>query len=278
MTQATSGTMPIPRIIYGTAWKKDATERLVTTAIRQGFRAIDTACQPKHYNERGVGAGIAAALTNTACKRPDLFLQSKFTAASGQDPERLPYDPKAPIPQQVAQSCATSLKNLRTDYLDSLVLHSPLPSAKQTLEAWQAMESLFDSGAVRQLGISNCYQQRQLEALYTAARIKPTILQNRFYADTRYDRDLRIYCRNRQITYQSFWTLTANGHALAHPTVKGLALEYGRTEPQILFRYLTQAGITPLTGTTSDIHMREDLAIFEFELTPAERHSVDALF
>src|ERR1700744_339805 len=100
MTQATSGTMPMPHIIYGTAWKKDATERLVATAIRQGFRAIDTACQPKHYNERGVGAGIAAALTNTNCKRADLFLQSKFTAASGQDPERLPYDPKAPIPQQ----------------------------------------------------------------------------------------------------------------------------------------------------------------------------------
>src|ERR1700676_4110941 len=101
----------IPKIIYGTAWKKADTERLVRTAIRQGFRGIDTACQPKHYDKAGVGAGVAACLDDKLT-RPDLFLQTKFTPVSGQDPMRIPYDPRAPPPEQVAQSVAASLQNL----------------------------------------------------------------------------------------------------------------------------------------------------------------------
>ena len=151
----------VPKILYGTAWKKSDTENFVRTAIRLGFRGIDTACQPKHYHEPGVGAGVAACLRGEpACNgnlaREDLYLQTKFTALSGQDPARIPYDPKAPLPDQVRQSLAVSLRNLQTDYLDGLLLHSPLPSARQTLEVWQAMESLVDVRRVRQLGISNC--------------------------------------------------------------------------------------------------------------------------
>jgi len=65
---------------------------------------------------------------------------------------------------------------------------------------------------------------------------------------------------------------------LAQQRVQGLALKYGRTPAQILFRYLTQEGIVPLTGTTSEVHMREDLQIFEFELTEGERKAQGALF
>jgi diketogulonate reductase-like aldo/keto reductase len=274
---ASSSSLPMPRMLYGTAWKKDDTERLVATAIREGFRGIDTACQPKHYNEPGVGAGIAASL-GRQLQRTDLFLQTKFTSVSGQDPERIPYDPQAPLTQQVAQSCEASLRNLRTDYLDSLVLHSPLPSAKQNLQVWQAMESLVAAGSVRQLGISNCYQLRQLETLYESARIKPAVVQNRFYADTQYDRDIRGFCRKQRIAYQSFWTLTANPEVLASRTVTALAAKYGRTPAQVFFRYLAHIGVTPLTGTRSTSHMREDLAIFEFDLTEAERKSMDLFF
>jgi diketogulonate reductase-like aldo/keto reductase len=131
---------------------------------------------------------------------------------------------------------------------------------------------------VRQLGISNCYQLRQLEALYDAARIKPAVLQNRFYADTRYDREIRAYCRKQRLTYQSFWTLSANPQVLTHRTVVAIAAKYQRTAAQVLFRYLTQIEVTPLTGTRTEAHMREDLAIFEFELTDAERKAMDLLF
>ena len=261
-----------PRILYGTAWKKDDTESLVRTAILQGFRGIDTACQPKHYHEAGVGAGWSGSLA-----RADLYLQTKFTSVSGQDPARIPYDAKAPLAEQVRQSLAVSLRNLGTDYLDCLVLHSPLPSTRQTLEVWRTMESLVESREVRQLGISNCYRLGELEALFDSARYKPAVVQNRFYADTGYDREIRAFCRQHGILYQSFWTLSANPRVLAHRTVRELASKYGRTPAQILFRYLTQNDIVPLTGTRSETHMREDLAIFEFELADFECAAMDAL-
>jgi diketogulonate reductase-like aldo/keto reductase len=259
----------VPRIIYGTAWKKSATSGLVNLAIENGFRGIDTACQPKHYDEAGVGAGIAASLKQ-GLTRADLYLQTKFTSLSGQDPRRIPYDATAPLPHQVAQSVAVSLKNLQTDYLDCVLLHSPMPTMRQTLAAVRALETLVDTGQVRQLGISNCYRLDDLKSLYESSRIKPAVVQNRFYAETRYDRDIRAFCDRHQIIYQSFWTLSANPHLLAHKTITILSAAHRRTAAEILFRYLTQVGVVPLTGTQSETHMRADLSIFDFELGGAE--------
>ena len=119
----------------------------------------------------------------------------------------MPYDPKASLSRQVLQSFQASLRNLGADYLDGLLLHSPYPDDKDTLEAWRAMESLYDEGGVRQLGVSNCYELSRLELLCRNARIKPAAIQNRFYAKTRYDKDIRAFCRENSIIYQSFWTL-----------------------------------------------------------------------
>jgi len=268
----------MPQILYGTAWKKSDTERLVAAALRLGFRGIDTACQPKHYEEPGVGAAVAAALATGRIARQDLYLQTKFTPVSGQDALRVPYDPRAPVADQVAQSFEVSLRNLRTDYVDGLVLHSPLPTERLTNEAWRAMELVAMAGKARQLGVSNCYQIQQLDAIYTAARVKPAVLQNRFCAETRYDHGLREYCREHGIVYQSFWTLTANPQIPGHHAVTDLAERYQRTAAQLLFRYLTQIGVVPLTGTRSEAHMREDLAIFEFQLADTELARLGALF
>jgi hypothetical protein len=97
-----SSNVRVPRIIYGTAWKKAATEQLVSLAIQKGFRGIDTACQPKHHDEPGVGAGVAASLKQGPT-RADLYLQTKFTSLSGQDPKRIPYDPKASPADQITR-------------------------------------------------------------------------------------------------------------------------------------------------------------------------------
>src|SRR5271154_7527830 len=111
-------------IIYGTAWKEDRTADLVELALRMGFRAVDTANQRRHYFEAGVGQGLAAAYRAGVVTRADLFLQTKFTYQNGQD-HRLPYDPEATLSVQVAQSLASSLEHLGTDYVDSYVLHGP---------------------------------------------------------------------------------------------------------------------------------------------------------
>ena len=266
----------IPWIIYGTAWKKDSTAALVEQAISLGFRGIDTACQPKHYNEAGVGDGVAAC-KERGIVRSELYLQSKFTPLNGQDPERVPYDAKASLGEQVAQSFQTSLKNLQTTYLDCLILHSPLANQQQMEEVWQAMEQIFDNGGATQLGISNCYDLQQFKLLYRNAKVKPAVIQNRFYDETQYDRTIRDFCQQQRIIYQSFWTLTANPQVLAHTTLKTLAAKYQRSTAQVFFRYLNQINIIPLTGTTSETHMREDLAIIDFELTADECEAVGKL-
>lgn len=267
----------VPRLVYGTAWKKDRTAALVEQALAVGFRGVDTACQPKHYDEPGVGAGLARALS-AGLGRRDVYVQTKFTSLSGQDPRRVPYDPRASLAEQVRQSCAASLQNLGVTYLDCLVLHSPMRRFDDTLTAWREMEAFVDAGTVLELGISNCYDLRTLDALWQAARIKPLVVQNRFYAETNYDHAIRAACDQHGMIYQSFWTLSANPHVLAHPDVRAIAKRRGVTEPQVLFRALTQLGVHPLTGTTSQEHMRQDLAILGFELSETEVADVTATF
>ncbi|OAN54576.1 aldo/keto reductase [Paramagnetospirillum marisnigri] len=266
----------IPRIVYGTAWKKERTAALVEQALRLGFRGIDTACQPKHYDEAGVGAGLAAARA-AGIERQHLYLQTKFTPLSGQDPSRIPYDPTASLAQQVAQSFQRSLANLGTERLDCLVLHSPLANPSDLREVWLAMEAIVDAGGARQLGISNCYDPAVLRHLYENSRIKPAVVQNRFHAATHFDRFIRDFCNRNGLIYQSFWTLTANPDILSHATLKDLMAKHGRTAPQILFRYLSQCGVVPLTGTTSATHMREDLDIVNFRLDDGDCQAVAAL-
>lgn len=137
----------VPAFFYGTAWKEERTEALTRQAIDAGFRAIDTANQRRHYVEAGVGAAWRAA----GLDRGALFLQTKFTYMRGQD-ARLPYDPRAPIAEQVRQSFASSLEHLQTDYVDSYVLHGPALAyglADADWEAWGAMAELQRAGRAR---------------------------------------------------------------------------------------------------------------------------------
>src|SRR5262245_46902613 len=113
-----------PTFLYGTAWKEERTLFLTELALRAGFRGIDTANQRRHYFEGGVGQALTAAYRSGLVTRADLFLQTKFTYRDGQD-HRLPYDPEARPSDQVAQSMASSLEHLGTDYVDSFVLHGP---------------------------------------------------------------------------------------------------------------------------------------------------------
>lgn len=269
--------MRMPSIIYGTAWKKERTADLVEAALQAGFRGIDTACQPKHYDESLVGVGLQR-MVSQGLKREDVYLQTKFTPLSSQDPEDLPYSVSSSLKEQVMTSFEVSLANLQTDYIDALLLHSPLDSHEQTMQAWMAMENLYSQGCVYQLGISNCYDLDVFKALYAEANVKPGIVQNRFYKDTAYEVELRDWCKDKGIIFQSFWSLTANPDILSSDTVGMYADKYKKTAAQIFFRYLSQSGIVPLTGTASEQHMREDLDIFNFTLSTDELQNMNLLF
>lgn len=256
----------VPRLIYGTAWKKERTAELVVSAVQAGFRGIDTACQPRHYAEEGVGEALSI-LRQQGVERETLYLQTKFTPLSGQDPKNVPYDKEAPLGEQLLQSFARSQQNLRTDYVDALILHTPLFPFAHLLTVWRAMEGLCKRGGARQLGISNCYDLDLLQRLYREAEIKPALVQNRFYDESGYDTELRRWCLEKGIIYQSFWSLTANPHILASDTLKTLAAEHNRTQAQIFFAFLMAVGIVPLTGTTSATHMTEDLEALDITLS-----------
>jgi diketogulonate reductase-like aldo/keto reductase len=274
---AMPGTQFLPEFLYGTAWKEDRTQALTELAIRMGFRGIDTANQRRHYFEAGVGQGLAAAYRAGSVTRADLFLQTKFTYRPSQD-HRLPYDPAARLSVQVAQSMASSLEHLGTDYVDSYVLHGPSSGYGWTeadAEVWEAMIKERDAGRTRLLGMSNV-SLLHLEQMAAAHAEVPAFVQNRCFARTGWDREVRLFCRERNIIYQGFSLLTANVEVLTHPLVTGLAARAKVTPAQIVFAF-ARAGMLPLTGTSDAEHMKQDLANVAMALPPDAVKAIECL-
>ena len=183
----------------------------------------------------------------------------------------MPYDPSLSIPEQVRASIASSLYNFRTDaghhtayevYLDCVVLHSPLPTLAQTLEVWETLEE-FVPHKVRNLGISNV-ALATLRPLYDVAKIKPSVVQNRFYRQTNFDVSLRRFCLENNIVYQSFWTLTANPKLLNSEPVGTLASQTTVSSEAALYSLVLGLGNTVvLDGTTREERMKGDLQDLE---------------
>lgn len=257
----------IPAFIYGTAWKKEKSADLVYQALCSGFKGVDTAAQPKHYSEDLVGDGIRRALKEDKVSRESLFIQTKFTSTQGHDPNNMPYDPRSSITEQVHTSIRSSLYNLRpleeessaySTILDSLVFHSPLPTMAQTLEAWKTAETYYPH-SIRNLGISNV-TPKILEQLYNAVTVKPAVVQNRFYPDTHFDAQIRAFCIEKAIIYQSFWTLTANPKILRSNEVARLADQAGLSTSEAMYCLVLGLGNTTiLDGTKTVEHMIGDL-------------------
>lgn len=271
-------TLNAPNFLYGTAWKEDRTAALTNLALCTGFRGIDTANQRKHYHEVAVGAGLAAAYRDGIVTRGEVFLQTKFTYQAGQD-HRLPYDPRAPLAEQVAQSMASSLEHLGTDYVDSYVLHGPASRYGWTAadaDVWQAMQQERDAGRTRCLGVSNIALP-QLQQMMEAHREAPAFVQNRCYAVMGWDREVRDFCREQGIIYQGFSLLTANPAALRHPLIQGAATKHDATPAQILFAFARAVGMLPLTGTVSPEHMRADIAALDVALSPNLVSMIEAI-
>jgi diketogulonate reductase-like aldo/keto reductase len=267
MPLTTNNQITVPSFMYGTAWKKEATTKLVQQAIESGFTAIDTANQLKHYDEARVGEALQI-VKQIGVTRESLFLQTKFTSIDGQD-HRLPYDPAASLTNQVKQSMDSSLQHLHTDYLDSFVLHGPYSRyglGKDDWEVWAAIEELYTSGKTRMIGISNVSADQLIE-LCAGAKVKPAMVQNRCYAVTGWDHDVREICKTHGIIYQGFSLLTANTQVMADSAVRAVAKRLGTGAAQVIFRYAMHVGMMPLTGTTNPQHMKEDLQAEHLELT-----------
>lgn len=277
MTLTAYNHVPLPSFMYGTAWKKEATTRLVQLAVASGFAAIDTANQLIHYQEALVGEALQA-LEKKGIKRDTLFLQTKFTPVGGQG-GRTPYDASADLTTQVRQSFDSSLTHLGTEYVDSYVLHAPYSRrglGEADWEVWAAMEGLYQSGKTKIIGISNI-AAGQLTQLCEQANVKPMVVQNRCFAALGWDKEVREICRAKGIIYQGFSLLTANREVLADREIQTIAQRLGTGPAQIIFRFAMQIGMLPLTGTTSQQHMKEDIQADQLTLSTEEIQRIETI-
>jgi diketogulonate reductase-like aldo/keto reductase len=277
MTLTTYNQVPVPSFMYGTAWKKEATARLVQLAVESGFTAIDTANQLIHYQEALVGEALQA-LAKKGVERDSLFLQTKFTSVDGQD-HRTPYDASADLTTQVRQSFDSSLNHLDTNYLDSYVLHAPFSRrglGEADWQVWAAMEDLYQSGKTKMIGISNV-GAAQLVQLCEQAKVRPMMVQNRCFAALAWDKEVRAICQAHGIIYQGFSLLTANREVFADPEIRAIAQRVGAGPAQVIFHFAMQIGMLPLTGTTSEQHMKEDLAAAQFSLSAEEIQRIEMI-
>lgn len=184
----------------------------------------------------------------------------------------MPYDPKRSVEEQILLSFRVSLKNLRTDYLDSYLLHSPLETLEKSIEAWRTLMRLQDEGKVRMIGLSNAYDLQVIQRLHEMRKVQ--VVQNRWYEKNLWDKDVWSFCMKQGIQYQyafpvtplidklsnisrSFWTLTGSPSLLRHPTLLALSKRISCTPAQVVFRLAQLRGIVPLAGSTNETRMKD---------------------
>ncbi|MGC3970301.1 MAG: aldo/keto reductase, partial [Pirellulales bacterium] len=278
-------------------WKipKPQTADLVQTAIRAGYRHFDAACD--YGNEAEAGVGLRAALAAGACRRDELWITSKLWNT---------YH-KA---EHVRPACERTLRDLGVDYLDLYLIHFPIalqyvspevryppewffdPQAKEPrmqaaavpiAETWRAMEELVSSGLVRNIGVCN-FGCSLVRDLLTYARVRPAVLQVELHPYLTQEKLLR-YCRSEQIVVTGFSPLgassylslnmaTADESVLEQSVVKQAAARLGKTPAQIVLRWGVQRGTAVVPKTTHAERLKENLAIFDFELSADEMQAI----
>ena len=181
-----------PLLVYGTAWKKGRTTQLVLDAWFKGFRAFDTGAHPEDFDEALVGQALRQVFSNGNSSRSDAWVQTKFSptaceSRTGPKPEN-PYDPSEPrIGEQVRRSYRGSIRQLGVQWVDLYMLRSLYNEHNKTMEAWRAMEEIFNSGGAKSLGVCNVNIE-QLQRLYEASSVKPSYVQNKCPHTSEYDR------------------------------------------------------------------------------------------
>jgi len=228
-------------------------KEIVYQALRAGYRMID--CGSFYGNEDLMGAGIARFLATEKRPRSELFLIGKVwnTAVySGEGAMRTALD--------------KTLHDLQTPYLDLYLLHWPLPG--RLVSAWRIMESLFDEGKIKAIGLSNWTIENWEELEAAGFRIRPAV--NQIEVNPFLFRAITIqYFQSRGVQIQSYRAL-AQGKQFDNPTIKELAAKYGKTPSQVLGRFCVQQNITFIPKSTKIERMKENLGVLDWHLDPDE--------
>ena len=251
-------TMPVFGL--GTWTQNDSTAReSVYTAIREGYRLIDTA---RYYgNERGVGEGVRQAISEGIITREEIFITSKIVPGGKRDYDALIDD---------------SNNTLGLEYIDLMLIHQPGYGDK---ELYKALERGVKRGVIRSIGISNYYTPEEYEYIAGDAEIKPAVIQNEnhtYYQNT----ELQDYVRRDGVVIESWYPLGGRGHTqelFADKVIAGIAQAHGKTSAQIIIRWHIQAGYIVIPGSKNPEHIRENINVFDFELTDDDMKAIAAM-
>lgn len=229
-------------------------ERCVLDAISVGYRLIDTA--QAYYNEEGVGNAVAKC----GVPRDKLFLTTKVWISNAGE-------------EKAGASIDRSLRKLRTDYIDLLLIHQPFSDYTGT---WRAMEKAVREGKVRAIGLSNFYPDRFVD-MAEYAEIKPAVnqlLTNVFSQQWDAEAEMKPYG-----TRLMAWGPLAQGASdlQDNPVLKSLSEKYGKIPRQVALRYLLQRDIIAIPKSTHVERMKQNLDVFDFALTQEEMESIRPL-
>jgi 2,5-diketo-D-gluconate reductase B len=245
---------PVPRLGFGT-WQiegSDATEA-VRDALEIGYRQIDTA--RAYGNEAEVGAGIAAG----GVAREEIFLTTKIFPGD--------FEPDA-----VNAAAEDSLRSLRTDYLDLLLLHWPDDSVPLE-RTMSALVGLREAGKIRNLGVSNFPAGLLAQALEHAPVFCDQVEYHPFLGQ---DRLLEL-ARANDVLVTAYSPL-AHGRVPGDPTLTEIGEAHGKTAGQVALRWLLdQPGVSPIPKASSHERRVENFEVFDFSLSDEERERIDAL-
>lgn len=229
-------------------------ERCVLDALEVGYRSIDTA--QSYFNEEQVGAAIA----KSGVARDELFLTSKVWI------EHYGYD-------ACRASVEESLRKLGTDYLDLMLLHQPFGDA---YGAWHALEDLYDEGKLRAIGVSNFYVDRMVD-MCAFNRVKPMVNQMETHIFNQ-QRQLGEYARKYGVQLEAWAPFgEGRGGTFQNPVVGAVAAAHGKTPAQVMLRWNIQRGVVVIPKSTHVERMRENLDVFDFELTADEMARIEGL-
>lgn len=244
----------MPILGYGTYKIADQAEatRCVLQALEIGYRLIDTATF--YQNEAGIGQAIRAS----ELPRQDLFLTTKLWT-------------DVDCREKVLRSVEDSLKKLKTDYLDLLLIHWPTAANKVV---WQTMLQLRQIGVVKSVGTSN-FKQHHIEEIFNDSGIKPAVNQVELHPLFQQP-DLQAYCKDKDIRLQA-WSPLMRSKALEIDKLAALAAKYGVSVAQLILRWDIQSGVSTIPKTTNKERMMENFSIFHFEISDDDMRAIAAL-
>jgi 2,5-diketo-D-gluconate reductase A len=248
----------IPQLGFGVFQvPPEETQKAVETAIEIGYRHFDTA--EMYRNEAGVGAGIAAS----GLDRSEFFVTSKLSNA-------------AHLPDDARDAFAGTLKALGFDYVDLFLIHWPLPTryGGDFVQTWRTLEEFYRSGEARSIGVSN-FTPHMLGRLRAESQIRPAVNQVEIHPYFG-NEETRAYDRDNEIATEA-WSPIAQGAVLSDPAIVTIAQAVGRTPAQVVLRWHIQRGDIVFPKSVSRDRMRENFALFDFELDEPSMASITDL-